>query len=62
MVVNVVTCMKTRDLIRLAVKEIGFLAKAAWTFSRGRTGLAGVNYAYCFVICFCCLTFWTTAG
>lgn len=60
--INVVTCMKMGDLIHLAVEEIGFCAEAAWTFSRQRTGLTGINYFYCFVICFCCLIFWTTSG
>lgn len=48
--------MKTCDLVCLVVKEIRFRAKAAWTFSRGTTGLAEVNYIYCCVTCFCCLT------
>lgn len=61
MVVNVVTCMKTCDSICLAVEQIGCRAKAAWTVSRGRTGLTGVSHVYCFIICFCCLTFWSTA-
>lgn len=54
--------MKTFDLVCLSVKEVGLHGKAAWTFGRGKTGLTGVNYVYCFVISFYCLTFYVNTG